>query len=88
MQRIISDEDNVDKANRHLQNDLAFERDRNEQAKRKIKEAEVFKNELIRDIRKIEGLQDEDALQHQGYVNELSKKINNIQEIEKEHYFT
>lgn len=58
MQRVISDEDNIDKANRYLQNDLAFERDRNDQVKRKLNESEAYKNDLIRDLRKIEHDQD------------------------------
>ena len=48
---MLNNEDNVDKVNKYMQDDLAYEKDRNHKIKQQIKELDLFKNELIRDVR-------------------------------------
>ena len=48
---MLNNEDNVDKVNKYMQDDLAYEKDRNQKIKQQIKELDLFKNELIRDVR-------------------------------------
>jgi hypothetical protein len=44
---MVNGEDNVDKVNKYMQDDLAYERDRNLKIKHQIKELESYKAELI-----------------------------------------
>lgn len=54
LQRILDGENKFDKVNRYLQDDLAYERDRNIKVRNKIKEEEKYTNELLRELRKTE----------------------------------
>ena len=51
---MINGEDNVDKVNKYMQEDLGYERDRNQKLKSQIKEYDEYKNELIKELRKLE----------------------------------
>ena len=54
LQRQINSEDNVDKVNRYMQDDLAYERDRNQAARQKIKEVEGNQADTLGELRKAE----------------------------------
>lgn len=54
LQRILDGENKFDKVNKYLQDDLAYERDRNIKVRNKIKEEEKYTNELLRELRKTE----------------------------------
>lgn len=43
LQRLVTGEDNVDKVNKFMQDDLAYERDRNLKVKSQIKELDLYK---------------------------------------------
>jgi hypothetical protein len=51
--RMLNSEDNVDKVNKYMQDDLAYERDRNHKIKSQIKELDLYRNELIKDFSKL-----------------------------------
>ena len=53
LQGLINSEDNVDKVNKYMSDDLVYERDRNHKLKSKIKELDLYRNELIHELRKI-----------------------------------
>lgn len=53
LQNLINSEDNVDKTNKYMSDDLIYERDRNHKLKTKIKELDLYKNELIHELRKL-----------------------------------
>ena len=44
----------MDKVNSYLQDDLTYERDRNLKVRSKIKEEEMYTNDLLRELRKTE----------------------------------
>jgi hypothetical protein len=50
---MLNSEDNVDKVNKYMQDDLAYERDRNHKIKSQIKELDLYRNELIKDFSKL-----------------------------------
>jgi hypothetical protein len=54
-------EDNVDKANRYIQDDLVYEKDRGLTIRQKVKESEVLKSEILLKLRRIEDKQDDCA---------------------------
>ena len=54
LQRILDGENKFDKVNKYLQDDLAYERDRNIKDRNKTKEEEKYTNELLRELRKTE----------------------------------
>lgn len=54
LQALINSEDNVDKVNKYMSDDLVYERDRNHKLKLKIKELDLYRNELISELRKIQ----------------------------------
>jgi len=54
LQRMINGEDNLDKVNKYMQEDLSYERERNQKLKNSIREQEHYQNDLINDLRKIE----------------------------------
>lgn len=58
LQRILDGENKVDKVNSYLQDDLTYERDRNLKVRSKIKEEEMYTNDLLRELRKTENDQD------------------------------
>lgn len=47
IQRLLNGEDNVDKVNKYMQDDLAYERDRNLKVKSQIKELDLYKQDLF-----------------------------------------
>jgi hypothetical protein len=51
MQRMMNEEDGMDKFNQQMQNDLVYERDRNIKIRHKLKEQELYKNDLLRDLK-------------------------------------
>jgi hypothetical protein len=53
LQGLINSEDNVDKVNKYMSDDLIYERDRNHKLKLKIKELDLYRSELIGELRKI-----------------------------------
>ena len=59
LQGLINSEDNVDKVNKYMSDDLVYERDRNHKLKSKIKELDLYRNELIHELRKIQEKQDD-----------------------------
>lgn len=50
---MINSDDNVDKVNKYMSDDLVYERDRNHKLKSKIKELDIYRNELIHELRKL-----------------------------------
>jgi len=54
LQRVISSEDNIDKVNRYMNEDLIYERDRNQKLKHSIKEQDIYKNEMLAELHKVE----------------------------------
>ncbi len=54
LQRVINSEDNVDKVNRYMNEDLIYERDRNQKLKGSIREQEQYKGEMLEELRKVE----------------------------------
>lgn len=53
LNKMLNGEDNIDKVNRYMQDDLAYERDKNLKIKQQIKELDMYKSELILQLRKI-----------------------------------
>lgn len=53
LQNMINSDDNVDKVNKYMSDDLVYERDRNHKLKSKIKELDIYRNELIHELRKL-----------------------------------
>lgn len=52
LDRMVKNEDETDKVNRFMSDDLAYEKDRNYKIKQQIKEIDVYRNELLKDLRK------------------------------------
>ena len=50
---MINDEDKVDKVNKYMQDDLAYERNRNDKIKSQLKEEEMYQNELMKELRQV-----------------------------------
>lgn len=50
---MINGEDNVDKVNKYMNDDLVYERDRNHKIKQQIKDLDVYRSDLIAELRKI-----------------------------------
>ena len=88
LQIMINSDDNVDKVNKYMSDDLVYERDRNHKLKSKIKELDLYRNELIHELRKLQEQQDEITKENQQLTYGLQQKLTIIQDIEKEHYFT
>ena len=61
---MIHGEDNIDKVNKYMNEDLSYERDRNQKLKSNIMEQEQYQNELIVELRKIEDEQEREARQN------------------------
>jgi hypothetical protein len=51
---MLNGDDKTDKANRYMQDDLVYERDRNIKVRQKIKDEELVRNDLLRELRKTE----------------------------------
>lgn len=88
LQRMINGEDNVDKVNKYMQEDLSFERERNQKLKNQIKEHELYRNDLLQELRKIEDHQDSLGLSSSNMQSDLQKRLSQISDIEKEIYYT
>jgi hypothetical protein len=50
---MLNSDDNVDKVNKFMQDDLIYERDRNLKIKNSTKEIDIYKAELIRELKKL-----------------------------------
>lgn len=50
---MINDDDKVDKVNSYMQDDLAYERKRNDKIKSKLKEEEMYQIELTKELRSV-----------------------------------
>jgi len=57
LQQLVNGEDNMDKANRYMHDDLAYEKDRNSKLHAKVQDEELVKNRLLAEL----GQQREDA---------------------------
>ena len=88
MQRILNDEDNVDKTNRYMHDDLAYEKDRNDQLREKVKEEDLVKAKMLKELDLMRESCEDTAQRNTHYTGELHKKISQIQDLEKEHYYT
>jgi hypothetical protein len=47
LQKVVNGEDNIDKVNKYMSDDLAYERDRNIKVKSQIKELDLYKQDLL-----------------------------------------
>jgi len=54
MHRIINSEDNTDKINRYMQDDLAIERQQNTELRDRIKDNERTSSNLVQELKKIQ----------------------------------
>lgn len=54
IQRMINGEDNIDKVNKYMQEDLTYERGRNQKLQISLQEQDAYKNELITELRKVD----------------------------------
>ncbi len=54
-----------------MNDDLVYERDRNHKLKNKIKELDIYRNELIHELRKIQERQDDIAKENQQITHGL-----------------
>ena len=54
LQKIIAGEDNTDKMNKYMNDDLSYEKDRNQKLQQRIKGEEIYKNDMIRELNQIE----------------------------------
>ena len=59
VQRLVNGEDNVDKVNKYMQDDLAYERDRNLKVKSQIKELDLYRQDLLIQVRRLQEQQDD-----------------------------
>jgi len=75
LQRRLNDEDNVDKANRYMHDDLSYEKDRNDSLREKVKEEEMIKNKLLKELDLMRESSEETAQRNSHYTTELHKKI-------------
>ena len=68
---MLNGDDKLDKVNRYMQDDLVFERDRNLKVRQKIKDEEVVKNDLLRELRKAENDQNVGMSDNQNLSSEM-----------------
>lgn len=54
LQKILSTEDNVDKVNNYMREDIIFERDKNHKVKQQIKELDLYRGDLIAELRMLQ----------------------------------
>ena len=59
MERIITSEDNIDKVNKFLHEDLEFETKKKHKMKTHISELDYYRGELFMDLKKMKELQEE-----------------------------
>ena len=85
---VINCEDDVDKVNKFMQDDLAYERDRNYKIKQQIKEIDMYRNELLRDLRKLQEIQDGTMKDNQDFSYQLQQKLVIIEDLDKEFFYT
>lgn len=62
---MINSEDNVDKVNKFMNDDLLYERDRNHKIKQQIKELDLYRNDLIAELRRFQEQQNDIAQENQ-----------------------
>lgn len=51
---MINCEDDTDKVNKYMSNDLEYEKETNAKIKRHIKEIDLYRNDLIKELRKLQ----------------------------------
>ena len=59
LKKLLQSEDNVDKVNNYMNEDLVYERDRNHKVKQQIKDLDLYRTDLINELRKLQDRSDE-----------------------------
>ena len=68
----------MDKVNRYMQDDLSYERDRNQGARQKIKDAEHSQEQALVELRKAEDNSEQKARSNAQLTGDLQRKIAQI----------
>lgn len=88
MHRIINSEDNTDKINRYMQEDLSLERQQNTELRDRIKDNERTSANLVQELKKLQGEGEHRADENTHCDSELRSKVESIKHLESEHYYT
>jgi chromosome segregation ATPase len=88
MHMIINGEDNTDKVNRYMQDDLGVERSQNTELKDRIKDAERTSSNLVQELKKLQNEGESRANENTHFDSELLDKVGRVKELENEHYYT
>ena len=72
---MINGEDDLDKVNRYMQDDLAYERDRNLSLQGKLKEEDEVKANLQREMEKTADESELNAKRNQTLQSEYEKRL-------------
>eukprot|EP00347_Sterkiella_histriomuscorum_P005910 403354803 len=88
LKKLLQCEDNVDKVNNYMNEDLVYERDRNHKVKQQIKDLDLYRTDLINELRKLQDRSDEISKSNQDLGFQLNQKASKFQDLEKEMYFT
>lgn len=88
MHRVINGEDNTDKVNRYMQDDLAVERNQNNDLRDRIKDNERTSSNLVQELKKLQNESEDRADENTTYDRDLKERVEMIKSLESEHYFT
>jgi len=85
---VINGEDNTDKVNRYMQDDLAVERNQNNDLRDKIKANERTSANFVQELKKLQHEGEECADENTHCDHDLQERIQMIKGLESQHYFT
>jgi hypothetical protein len=84
---ILNKDDNVDRVNKYMKDDLLFERDRNQKLKAQIQELNNQILHMAEEVRQMEYDQEMMIRQNQESTYILQKKVQQSSDLEKEQFF-